>query len=213
MPKSLSSLTQTKRFSQPVTAIAISAFGLAALLTFPLQAPAQAKAPAAKASAAHAAKNPVARGKYLVAICGCNDCHTPLKMGPKGPEPDMTKMLSGHPQDMTMPTAKPLDAPWGWMGAMTNTAFAGPWGTSFAVNLTSDPDTGIGSWDEALFVSTLRGGKIHTGRRSIMPPMPWQGVAQMSDQDLKSVFAYLKAVPPIKNQAPDYLPPAGGGGQ
>src|SRR5580765_355411 len=39
----------------------------------------------------------VKRGEYLVTVGGCNDCHTPLKMGPQGPEPDMSRMLSGHP--------------------------------------------------------------------------------------------------------------------
>ena len=191
-------------------AIAASALVLTvALLGSPLSL-AQSKPVAAKGGAARPARISAERGKYLVTICACNDCHTPLKMGKNGPEPDMTKMLSGHPQDLAMPPAKLSDGPWGWVGAMTSTAFAGPWGTSFAVNLTPDPDTGIGSWDEDLFVSTLRGGKIHTGRRPIMPPMPWQSVSKMTDEDLKSVFAYLKSIPPIKNQAPEYIPPAGG---
>ena len=45
----------------------------------------------------------VARGKYLVDIMGCHDCHTPMKMGPKGPEWDMTRALSGHPEELVMP--------------------------------------------------------------------------------------------------------------
>src|SRR3954447_8402467 len=70
----------------------------------------------------------IARGQYLVTIGGCNDCHTPLKMGAKGPEPDMSRMLSGHPQHVPMPPAPKLpNGPWLWTGAATNTAFAGPW--------------------------------------------------------------------------------------
>src|SRR5437870_2909027 len=82
----------------------------------------------------------LARGAYLVTIGGCNDCHTPLKMGPKGPEPDRDRMLSGHPQSlvMTPPPKQAPNGPWMWSGAVTNTAFAGPWGISYARNLTPD---------------------------------------------------------------------------
>src|SRR4051812_26973895 len=81
----------------------------------------------------------VERGKYLVTIGGCNDCHTPLKMGPHGPEPDGSRRLSGHPEQMAMPPAPSLPkGPWMWTGAATNTAFAGPWGVSYARNLTPD---------------------------------------------------------------------------
>ena len=75
----------------------------------------------------------------------CNDCHTPLKMGAKGPEPDMTRMLSGHPSQLVMPQAPSHKGPWMWTGAATNTAFAGPWGISYARNLTPDSTTGIGT--------------------------------------------------------------------
>src|SRR5215212_7892408 len=64
----------------------------------------------------------VARGKYLVTIGGCNDCHTPLKMGAKGPEPDFSRELSGHPSNVVMPKPPKSDAPWAWSGAITNTA-------------------------------------------------------------------------------------------
>src|SRR5215218_2717649 len=68
----------------------------------------------------------VARGKYLVTIGGCNDCHTPWKMGAKGPEPDLTRALSGHPSNVVMPAPKKSsDGLWVWSGAVTNTAFAG----------------------------------------------------------------------------------------
>src|SRR4051794_24190332 len=91
----------------------------------------------------------IARGQYLVTIGGCNDCHTPWKMGEKGPEPDMSRMLSGHPEHVPMPAApKPASGAWVWSGAATNTAFAGPWGVSFARNLTPDEHTGIGIWSE-----------------------------------------------------------------
>src|SRR5262245_43138822 len=77
----------------------------------------------------------VKRGEYLVTIGGCNDCHTPWKMGEKGPEPDMTRKLSGHPAELAMPAARPGPEPWAVSWAATNTAFAGPWGVSFTANL------------------------------------------------------------------------------
>ena len=157
---------------------------------------------AAKATAApKPAAGAVARGKYLVTIGGCNDCHTPLKMGPNGPEPDMSRMLSGHPADVTLPAAPPLQG--GWLSVSTMTAWSGPWGTSYTRNLTPDKETGLGAWTEQQFMDTIRNGR-HQGRgRQLLPPMPWQNYAQMTDPDLKAVFAYLRSIPPISNKVPD----------
>ncbi len=156
-------------------------------------------------------KDPViARGEYLAHIAGCNDCHTPLKMGPKGPEPDMTRMLSGHPENMVMPPAPALapDAPWNWAGAATSTAFAGPWGISYSRNLTPDKETGLGNWTEEQFVRALRTGR-HQGNpngRMILPPMPWPSVSQMTDEDLHAVWTFLRAIPAVRNDAPQSIP-------
>ena len=148
------------------------------------------------------------RGAYLVRIMGCNDCHTPLKMGAGGPEPDMSRMLSGHPEDLKMPPAPALPAgPWGWVGGATNTAFSGPWGVSFTANLTPDPDTGLGKWNEKMFLDTLRSGRHQGIGRPILPPMPWPMYGQATDDDLKSVFAYLRTIKPIKNRVPQPLDP------
>jgi hypothetical protein len=156
-------------------------------------------------------KSAIERGKYLVTILGCNDCHTPFKMGAKGPEPDMTRMLSGHPAGSVLPPPPKLNEQWAWAGAGTNTAFAGPWGISYAPNLTTDEETGIGAWDADLFIKTMRSGKIMGGGRPIMPPMPWPWYSQMTDEDLNAIFAFLQTVPAIKNQVPEYAPPVGGG--
>lgn len=151
----------------------------------------------------------VARGKYLVATSGCNDCHTPLKMGANGPEPDMSRMLSGHPQEIVVSAPGKFTDP--WVGGMigTNTAWSGPWGVSFTVNLTPDPDTGI--WremNEDQFVAAMHTGR-HLGQgRPILPPMPWPAYGQMTDDDLKAIYAFLQTIPPIKNKVPDPLPPA-----
>ncbi len=154
------------------------------------------------------AQSPVERGAYLVTIAGCNDCHTPLKMGEHGPEPDMGRMLSGHPSDFP-PIAQTADLSglWFWAGTGTMTAFSGPWGVSFAANLTPDEETGLGVLTEASFIAALRSGKHMGAGRPILPPMPWQNCAKMTDDDLKAVYAYLKSIPPIHNQVPDPIPP------
>lgn len=151
----------------------------------------------------------VARGQYLVTIGGCNDCHTPWAMGDNGPEPDMTRMLSGHPASLEMPPAPAAAGPWVWNGAGTNTAFAGPWGVSFAANLTPDENTGTGIWTEETFINTIRSGRHWGQSRPILPPMPWFNYAKMTDEDLKAVYAYLRSIPPVHNRVPEPLPPAG----
>ncbi|MCE7933033.1 MAG: diheme cytochrome c-553 [Chlorobi bacterium CHB2] len=152
----------------------------------------------------------IERGKYLVTISGCNDCHTPMKMGPKGPEKDMARLLAGHPEEAALPTPPKIDGPWGMMStAMTGTAYAGPWGVSYAMNLTPDTTTGLGNWSEQVFMLAIKEGKHFGGSRPIMPPMPWDAYKQMTDEDLKAVFAYLKSIPAVKNKVPEYVPPQG----
>jgi len=145
----------------------------------------------------------VARGKYLVTIGGCNDCHTPLKMGPKGPEPDFSRELSGHPANVVMPKPPKNDGQWAWSGAMTNTAFAGPWGISYARNLTPDQVSGLGIWDEQMFIKTIRTGRHMGISRPLLPPMPWFNYAKATDEDLKAIYAYLRSVKPVRNEVPD----------
>jgi mono/diheme cytochrome c family protein len=150
----------------------------------------------------------VERGKYLVTAMGCGDCHTPLKMGEHGPEPDTSRLLSGHPKDLQLEFPSRLSESWPVASSATNTAWAGPWGVSYTSNLTSDPETGIGSWSEQTFIQALRTGR-HTGAgRALLPPMPWQAVGQLTDEDLAAIFAYLKTVPPVHNSVPSPLSPA-----
>jgi hypothetical protein len=141
---------------------------------------------------------------------GCNDCHTPYKMGKNGPEPDMTRMLSGHPEDLKMPPPPKLDMPWGMVGSATNTAWAGSWGVSYTANLTPDQNTGIGIWTEDMFIRSMRLGKHMGTSRTVLPPMPWPWYGKLRDQELKAIFAYLKSIPPIHNRVPDPTPPSGG---
>lgn len=148
-----------------------------------------------------------ARGKYLVETTGCHDCHTPWKMGPEGPAPDMTRMLSGHPEGEVM--AEPVLHPGQWAGSPTNTAFKGPWGTSFTANLTPDVNTGLGIWTEDMFLRAIRDGKHMGQSRPILPPMPWPVYRNLNDEDLRSVYAYLRSIPAIHNRVPEPLPPVG----
>lgn len=150
----------------------------------------------------------VKRGRYLLQTTDCMFCHTPAKMGAHGPEPDLSRALSGHPQDLAVPPPPAMPAPWGWSGALSNTAFAGPWGVSFAANLTPDKETGLGNWREQDFIRALRSGRHAGAGRPILPPMPWPAYKHMTDADLKALFAYLKTVPPIRNKVPEPLPPA-----
>ncbi len=163
---------------------------------------------------AQAADNPVlaeklSRGSYLATVAGCNDCHTPLKMGANGPEPDMARMLSGHPEGLPMPPAPSLPpGPWLVSVAATNTAWSGPWGVSFTANLTPDRDSGLGKWTLRNFIETIRTGR-HMGRgREILPPMPIPMYKHFTDADLEAIFAYLQSIPAVKNRVPEPLPPA-----
>lgn len=150
----------------------------------------------------------VERGAYLVTIAGCHDCHTPLKMGEAGPEPDMERALSGHPQDFVIEAPAVLEDPWGAAATLTNTAWSGPWGVSFTANITPDPTGVLQEYTEEQFIQAMRNGR-HLGQgRQILPPMPWPMIGQMTDDDLKAVFAYLQTVEPVQNVVPDPLPPA-----
>ena len=146
----------------------------------------------------------VEKGRHLVIGGACHDCHSPKIMTQFGPQVDSTKLLSGHPENAPYPEIK-LDAlkPGNWiLFAPDLTTFVGPWGMTFPANLTSDSATGIGAWTETNFVNAIRKGK-HMGldnARPIMPPMPWENYNNLSDSDLKSIFAYLKTTIPIANR-------------
>lgn len=153
----------------------------------------------------------IKRGEYLVTIGGCNDCHTPKIMVDGVPQPDPERLLSGHPANALMPDVpvEPFN-PAGWM-VRTNldaTAWAGPWGVSFATNLTPDQVTGTGAWTPDVFIKAMRSGKHLGSGRAILPPMPWPGIGRMTDDDLLAIFAYMHSLPPVSNMVPQPLPPA-----
>ncbi len=163
----------------------------------------------AAAPAAPPAGDPVRRGEYLVKFGGCTDCHSPKTMTDRGPIDDPARRFSGHPADVILaaPSVPDPGNPWGAATAGM-TAWTGPWGVSFASNLTPDAATGIGSWTEEEFVKTLRTGKHRGTGRDILPPMPWQPFADAEEGDLRAIFAYLRSLPPVSNRVPAPLPPA-----
>jgi mono/diheme cytochrome c family protein len=143
-------------------------------------------------------------GEHLVTVGGCHDCHTPKKFGPGGMEPDMTLALSGHPTAAPIPDVDRMEmAKKGLSVTNDLTVWVGPWGVSFASNLTPD-STGIGAWKEEQFIYAIRNGvyKGLPGSRPLLPPMPWQTVRMMTDDELKAMFAYLQTIPAIKNIVP-----------
>jgi len=164
-----------------------------------------------RAAAAPRAPDAVKRGAYLAAYGGCSDCHTPKVFTAQGPMPDTTRILAGHPADAKVPDVPAgLLGPTGWAAASTAdfTTWVGPWGVSFAANLTPD-GTGLASWSEDAFVATMRTGKRFGVGRPLLPPMPWYSLAGLTDDDLKAIFAYLRTLKPVHNSVPGPIPPMG----
>ncbi len=180
-----------------ITTVGIATITLAGLVT------AQTGKPAAET------KGSADRGQKLVFLGGCNDCHTPLIMTARGPRPDSTRYLSGHPGNLKVPPPPALDMNWMAAANATMTAWAGPWGISYTANLTPD-SSGLGIWTEPLFMQAMRSGKHLGVGRPIMPPMPIETLGQLSDQELKDIWAFLRTIQPVHNVVPEYLPPAGG---
>ena len=146
-------------------------------------------------------------GEHLVTIGGCNDCHTPKKMGPNGPENDMSLMLSGHPNKQPAPPFDAKEAATkGLIVTQTFTAWIGPWGITYSANLTPD-STGLAVWSEAQFLKAIKEKKWMglDNTRPLMPPMSEMPVTLMTEDELKAIFAYLKTVPPVHNVIPEAM--------
>lgn len=118
----------------------------------------------------------VARGKYLVTVISCGDCHTPGALIGK---PNMASYLAGSDIGFFMPAL----------------------GYFYGPNLTTDAETGLGKWSEDEIVTALRAGKRPDGR-ILAPIMPWMSLASLTDEDAHAIAAYLKSLPPISNKAP-----------
>ncbi len=143
-------------------------------------------------------------GKYLVTITGCNDCHTPKRMGPRGPELVIEQLLSGYQANRPVAQFDEGKAKQGFAQMNEDmTAAAGPWGISFAANLTPH-ETGIGNWTFEQFKKALTEGKAKgmDNGRMLLPPMPWFNYAEMKDEDAEAIFVYLQSLKPVENVVP-----------
>ncbi len=149
------------------------------------------------------------RGKYLVQVLDCANCHTPKKMTEKGPVFDMDRYMMGYDASEAMPLI-PENVPLGPWALLKGdlTAAIGPWGTTYAGNITPD-DTGIGTWTLEQFSNAIRKGmyKGMENTRPLMPPMPIQAYQHLTDEDVQAIFTYLKSLEPIENVVPAYTPP------
>ena len=133
-------------------------------------------------SAAQAADNAVERGKYLVTIAGCNDCHTPGYFLGK---PDFAHALSGSDVGATIPGVG---------------AFVGR-------NLTPDEETGLGKWTDDEIITAMTRGVRPDGRK-LAPVMPWRALAALSSDDAKAIVAYLRSLPAVHHAVPGPFGPA-----
>ena len=152
----------------------------------------------------------ILRGEYLTKVGGCNDCHTPKVFTEKGMELDTNMLFSGHPAGSPLPDIDPRALQPGYWTLFNGhlTAAVGPWGLTYARNLTPH-ETGIKGWQEEFFIKSLRTGKhmgIEAGR-PIMPPMPWFNLAEAEEEDLKTIFRYLQSLKPIDNYVPEPVSP------
>ena len=137
----------------------------------------------------------IERGQYLATVGGCGDCHTPKTASFA---PDTARLLSGSPSNATTPSKPKKGGE--VVSSAGSTAFYGPWGISYAANLTPDPNTGIlKEYNETSFIHAMRTGKTPDGG-TILPPMPWDNYGKMTDDDLKSLWAYLHSLKPVKNK-------------
>ena len=112
-------------------------------------------------------------GRHLMATGGCGDCHTPKKMTAQGPVDDSSLLFSGHPSQLPAPSLTASSIETRLAATADLTAWVGPWGHSYAANLTPD-STGLATWTEEQFITCLSKGlfKGIEGSRPLMPPMP-----------------------------------------
>lgn len=152
----------------------------------------------------------VDRGKYLVLVMDCIACHTPKKMSEQGPIPDMDRYMMGFDSSSNL-SQPPKNVPLGpWVlfnGELT--AAIGPWGTSFAANLTPHK-TGIGAWSIEQFKKAMTEGKYkgHENTRPLMPPMPVEAYKNLTNDDVEAIYMYLRTIKPIDNIVPGYIAPS-----
>lgn len=122
----------------------------------------------------------VARGRYLVTISGCSDCHTP---GALLGAPDMKRYLGGSDVGFSIPGQ----------------------GVFVGQNLTPDKETGLGAWTDAQIIAAIRTGKTPDGR-TLSPVMPYPALAHLTDEDAQAIVAFLKSLPSVSNKVKNFGP-------
>jgi mono/diheme cytochrome c family protein len=148
-------------------------------------------------------------GEHLVTVSACHDCHSPKDYSKPGSGLDSNHLLSGY-IGSPVPGVNKKDAQTkGWAVTSDLTSWVGPWGVAFAANLTSDDSTGIGKWKEERFIYAIRNGKYNgmASDRNLIPVMPWVMYREMTDEELKAIFSYLKSTKPVRNKVPPPVPP------
>ena len=152
----------------------------------------------------------IKEGHRLVTTLGCNDCHSQKKMTDFGPVPDQSFLLSGHPEDQKLADYDSEITNSGQWVLFSGSGIVavGPWGTSFASNLTPH-ETGIGKWSFEQFKKAMKEGKSKglDGGRMLLPPMPWVGYQSLNDNELWAIFRYLQSISPVNNRVPSPMPP------
>ena len=190
-----------------VTVVGVLALAVLILGFFTLASSQQAKTEKPKIEAKQVGSEATGQrehGEYLVTVGDCATCHSPKTSMMPVPVPDQARFLSGHPANVNVPPVPSnvlsMDG-WGGLGSSDFTAWGGPWGVSFAANLTPDMATGTGAWTEETFIQAMRTGKHMGAGRGIMPPMPWYALGKAKDSDLNAIFAYLKSLPPVATRS------------
>jgi len=145
-------------------------------------------APSAQAGRyAPADRDRVYRGEYMIELLGCGSCHT-------------DGALQGVP-DMERPLA----------GSRTGIAYTSPLserypGIVYPPNITPDVETGIGGWSDAQIANAIRAGIGRHGKRRIAT-MPWQGYANLNDEDVGAIVGYLRSIEAVRHQVPAEVEP------
>jgi mono/diheme cytochrome c family protein len=122
----------------------------------------------------------VARGRYLVTISGCSDCHTP---GALLGAPDMKRFLGGSDVGFSVPGQ----------------------GVFVGENLTPDKETGLGQWTSDQIITAIRAGETPDGRQ-LSPVMPYPALSRLTDEDAQALVAFLKSLPPVSNKVKNFGP-------
>jgi hypothetical protein len=132
----------------------------------------------------------------------------PIEARTEWPGTRHVTLALGRPRVSEPASAAQGLGPWIVSASATNTAWAGPWGTSHTSNLTPDRDTGLGTWSKESFIATFRTGRRLGSGRALLPPMPVPSYQNFTVEELEAIFAYLQSIPKISNRVSDPTPPS-----